>query len=429
MNLGSVDVTPHFLPLFDPDNEHYHKRYLTWYGGRGGMKSWQIARGLLIRGKREKKKILCTRELLNSISESVHATLQGQAERLGLVGFYDFKNNEIVGQNGTKFIFKGIKNNINSIKSFEDVDIVWNEEAESTSQRSIDVLYPTIRKPGSQIITSFNPKNATDPIYTETIVNFDPKESFLCKVSYLDNPWIDPEFVKRAEKIKAADRELYDHIYLGGLDTRHSGAVYGKQLARAREEQRITRCPYDPSSEVFTAWDLGYADATAIWFLQWVGRELRWIDYHENCGEQLDHYVKIVKSKPYNYSMHYLPHDGVAGNIRGDSVSSQLTSQGLRNTVLEREQDINPGIELLRQTISFSVFESSMTEGLKALEQYHYEWDEERGKFKDKPTHDWSSNGADAARYAARAAALAKSNFGKVKSLPLVKVNYSYMGA
>jgi phage terminase large subunit len=427
----NLEVTPHFLPLFDPGNEHYNKRYLSWYGGRGGMKSWQIGRGLLIRGKREPKKILCTREHLNSISESVYAVLEGQARILGLTGFYDFKNSEIVGQNGTKFIFKGIKQNIGSIKSFEDVDIVWNEEAEGTSQKSIDTLYPTIRKPGSQIITSFNPKNSTDPIYIETVINHDPSEAYLCKVSYLDNPWIDQEFIKRAEKIKATDLELYEHIYLGGLDNRNSGTVYGKQMSRARDERRITSVPYDPSCEVFTAWDLGFADATAIWWLQFVGRELRWIDYYENCGEQLDHYAKVIKSKPYNYlkNGHFLPHDGGAGNIRGDSVSAQLNSLGIQNQVLEREQDITPGIELLRQTIAFSVFDKEKcSQGIRALEHYHFLYDEERQRFKDKPNHDWSSNGADSGRYASRAAGIIKSNIGLTGPLPVLNFSRSYMG-
>lgn len=393
------------------------------------MKSWQIARGLLLRAKREKKKILCTREHLNSISESVHAVLEGQADKINISSFYDFKNNEIVGKNGSRFIFKGIKNNIASIKSFEDVDIVWNEEAENTSQRSIDILYPTIRKAGSQIITSFNTKNATDPIYIETVVNHDPTEAYLCKVSYLDNPWIDEAFVKRAEKVKDADLELYEHIYLGGLDIRHSGVVYGKQIAKAREEGRITHVPYDPSYEVFTAWDLGFADATSIWFLQYVGRELRWIDYYENTGEQIDHYVQIVKSKNYNYSMHFLPHDGAANNIRGGKISDQILHMGLKNYVLDRETDIAPGIELVRQAMSYSVFdETNCSDGIECLSHYHYEWDDERGKYKDKPKHDWSSNGADAARYAARAAAIVKSGLGVTKPVSFQKTyNQSYM--
>jgi hypothetical protein len=108
---------------------------------------------------------------------------------------------------------------------------------------------------------------------------------------------------------------------------------------------------------------------------------------------------------------HYLPHDGGHGNIRGESVSRQLDAMGLTNTVLPRETDINPGIELLRQTIQFSCFDTDKcADGLHALENYGYEWDEERGIFKSKPRHDWASHGASAARYAALAAAQIKGN-------------------
>ena len=92
-------------------------------------------------------------------------------------------------------------------------------------------------------------------------------------------------------KLKEIDIDAYNHVWLGDFDLRRNGAVYAKQMTKAREERRITVVPYDPSCEVFTAWDLGYGDATSIWWLQYVGRELRWLEYYENAGEQLDHYV------------------------------------------------------------------------------------------------------------------------------------------
>ncbi|MGL6009243.1 MAG: PBSX family phage terminase large subunit, partial [Culicoidibacterales bacterium] len=330
-----IQTTSQFEVLFDPSHPEYNKRYLTFYGGRGGRKSWEVARALLLRGMREKKLVLCTREHQNSINDSVKSLLENQARILGVESFYTFQDKRIIGKNGTEFIFKGIKHNIGSVKSFEGVDIVWNEEAEGTSQRSIDVLYPTIRKAGSQIITTFNPRSALDPIYLETIVNHDPVDSYLQYVSYLDNPWIDQAFVDRANKLKNSDIEAYNHIYLGHVDTRHTGSVYAKWIALAEQDGRVCNVPYDPSCEVFTAWDLGWGDSTAIWFLQFVGRELRWIDYYENNNQDLKHYVDIIKSKSYNYASrgHYLPHDGKHGNIRGASVEIQLKTMGLSNTV------------------------------------------------------------------------------------------------
>jgi hypothetical protein len=147
------------------------------------------------------------------------------------------------------------------------------------------------------------------------------------------------------------------------------------------------------------------------------------LEYYEGCGEQLDHYVSLVKSKNYNYSQHYLPHDGGHGNIRGESVSVQLAKMGLKNTVLDREADINVGIETLRQTLSYSVFDKDKcADGIKSLEAYSYKWNDEKMIFSPSPLHDWSSNAADAARYAAIAASLRKGGLIK-KSDPYKNSN------
>lgn len=422
--LTDIQIPKAFKGLFEP------KRYKVFYGGRGGGKSVAAANALLIKGMQKPTRVLCTRELQTSIADSVHRLLSDLIRKHGLEDFYEILQTTIRGKNGTEFLFKGLRHNITEIKGFEGVDLVWVEEAENISEMSWELLIPTIRKEGSEIWIILNPRNATDPTYQRFIAT--PHDDvMLKKVSWRDNQFF-PEVLRREmEKLKTRDPDAYAHIWEGELDTRRSGAVYAKQLSKAREDGRICRVPYDPVSEVFTAWDLGFGDATSIWWLQFVGRELRWIEYYENSGEQLDHYAKIVKSKPYNYSKHYIPHDGGHGNIRGDSVSRQLSLLGLPNIVLEREQDINPGIELLRQTIAFSVFDDkNCSEGIRCLENYAYKWDEERGVFKDKPTHDWSSNGADSARYAARAASQIKGSLSKADKLPVRSLQgaASYMG-
>lgn len=399
-------IPPAFKGLFTP------KRYKIYYGGRGGGKSQAVALALLAKGMQTPTRVLCTRELQISIADSVHRLLSDLIRKHHLEGFYEILQTTIRGKNGTEFLFKGLKHNITEIKGLEGIDLVWVEEAENISERSWELLIPTIRKDGSEIWIVLNPRNATDPTYRRFIAQ-QHDDVMACKVSWRDNPFFPDVLRKEMEKLQQIDPEAAAHIWEGELDTRRSGAVYAKQLSKAREEGRICRVPYDPSSEVFTAWDLGFGDATSIWWLQFVGRELRWLDYYENAGEQLGHYASIVKSKPYNYMKdgHFLPHDGGAGNIRGDSVRSQLDGMGLHNTVLTRETDINPGIELLRQTISYSVFDNENTnDGVHALDNYAYEWDDDRGVFKSKPKHDWASNGADAARYAARAAALIKGD-------------------
>ena len=424
--MQKIQIPDAFDGLFEP------KRYKVYYGGRGGAKSESICRALLIIGTQEKTRILCARELQGSIQDSVHKLLADIiASNPHLSDFYQVQKSVIIGKNGSEFIFKGLKHNVTEVKSMAGVDICFVEEAEKVSDQSWEVLIPTIRKENSEIWIGFNPKNITDPTYQRFVVNA-TDDMLVKKVSWRDNPFFPRVLNDERLRLKEQDEDAYNHIWEGEPDLRRNGAVYAKQILAAREEDRVTKVPYDPACEVFTAWDLGYGDATSIWWLQYVGRELRWLEYYENCGEQLDHYVQIVKSKPYNYSTHYLPHDGGHGNIRGESVSIQLNSMGLSNTVLERENDINAGIELVRQTLAFSVFDADKTSaGLNALEAYSYKWNEDRMTFSKTPLHDWSSNGADAARYAARAASMQKGGLVKTKD-PYARTSYSsggWMGA
>lgn len=388
-----------------------------------------------MRGQREMKKILCTREFQNSIDESVMAVLQSQASKLGLENFYEFQKTAIYGKNGTKFIFKGLRQNINSIKSFEDVDIVWNEEAQTTSQKSIDVLYPTIRKPGSQIITSYNTTYPTDPIYIETVTKHNPEDAYLCHVTYLDNPHIDEEFVRRAERIKQDDIESYNHIYLGEFDTRFSGAVYAKWMATLHTQGRIsTQVKHDPDYPVYTAWDLGYDDATSIIFYQLGSNEVFIIDYYESNMEDILHYCEVlygrkiiveerqletgdvlryslgeeipehVHRKDYRYHAHYGPHDAsykiqAAG---GRSIISQADKLGVKMFSIPATSMQN-NIEAFRETLPKCWVNADRCKDLvSALMHYHFDYDEDKKMFSKEPVHDWSSHAADAGELMAR---------------------------
>jgi len=405
------------------------QRYKVFYGGRGGAKSHNFARALLVQGLENKLDILCTREVQKTIKQSVHKLLSDVVKQHEIFDKnYIVQEQSIKSTNGGEIAFAGLRHNSDGLKSYEGFHRVWVEEAQAVSEKSWETLIPTIRADGSEIWASFNPKLASDPVYQRFIVD-PPHNALVKKVSYRDNPFFPDVLDIERLTLKEKDPEAYEHIWEGELDTRRSGAVYAKQIMKARDEKRICRVPYDPSSEVFTAWDLGFGDATSIWWLQFVGRELRWLKYYENSGKQLDHYVKAVKDQPYNYGTHFLPHDGGHGNIRGLSVTAQLKSMGLANRVLEREQNIVAGIELLRQTIDYSVFDhEGCKDGIHSLEHYAYEWDEDRNVFKNKPKHDWTSHASDAARYAAIATSFVKNAVGHKKVDMSVSVSGSYMG-
>ena len=144
--------------LFNPKNS----RYRVLYGGRGGAKSWGVARALLIKGAQAPLRILCAREFQTSIKDSVHKLLCDQIVDMGLAGFYEITEKSIKGKNGTEFFFVGLRNNVVNVKSIEGVDVCWVEEAQTVSRNSWNVLIPTIRKEQSEIWVTFNPELETD---------------------------------------------------------------------------------------------------------------------------------------------------------------------------------------------------------------------------------------------------------------------------
>jgi phage terminase large subunit len=154
--------------LFEPH------RYKILYGGRGSAKSWSVARALIAIAVQKPTRILCARELQNSISDSVIALLSDQIKAMGLESFFDVQRTAIYGLNGSEFSFVGLKHNVTSIKSFEGVDICWCEEGQAISKVSWETLIPTIRKPNSEIWVTFNPDLDTDETYKRLVVNPPP---------------------------------------------------------------------------------------------------------------------------------------------------------------------------------------------------------------------------------------------------------------
>ncbi|MBY0308966.1 MAG: PBSX family phage terminase large subunit, partial [Phycisphaerales bacterium] len=242
-------------------------RYKVLYGGRGGAKSWGIARALLILGAKKPLRILCAREFQDSIADSVHELLKSQIVALGLQAFYEVQKTKITGTNGTEFVFDGLRHNINSLKSFEGADIVWVEEANNVSKRSWDVLIPTIRKEGSEIWISFNPEMAEDETYKRFVMN-PPANAKVVKIGWRDNPWFPKVLMDELLDLKARDHNAYLNVWEGETVQVIDGAIYAKEIKAVLAEGRRTKVRYDPSRPVHTFWDLGRSDRTSIWFVQ-----------------------------------------------------------------------------------------------------------------------------------------------------------------
>ena len=293
--------------LFQPS------RYKFIRGGRGSGKSWSIARALLIIGASKCTRVLCTREIQKSIKQSVHQLLRDQIENLGLQSFYQVLETEIRGKNGTQFFFSGLSDQTaDSIKSFEGCDIVWNEEGQTTTARSWRILVPTIRKPGSEIWTSYNPELETDETHQMAVVRPAP-DTISVLVNYSDNPWFPA--VLEQERIHAKSTmkpEDYNHIWEGECKPAVEGAIYFDEVAAAEREGRFTRVAYDPLLKVHTIWDLGFADSMSIIVVQRLSSEIRIIDYIEDTHRTLPDYIRELTQKNLNWGNDYLPHDGFA---------------------------------------------------------------------------------------------------------------------
>lgn len=206
-----IQLPIEFKQLFEKDWRH-----IVYYGGRGALKSHSVARALLIRAEEEKLRILCTRELQRSIKDSVHKLLSDLIAEYELEDFVVLRETIVNKRTGSEFIFRGIRNNTTEIKSTEGVDICWSEEAHAMSEESIDILTPTIRKPGSQLIWTFNRMTELDPVYVKLVMNKAPN-TYAAKVNYdiAERLGWFPKVLKDEMEADKANPATYAHKWLG----------------------------------------------------------------------------------------------------------------------------------------------------------------------------------------------------------------------
>lgn len=283
-----LSFAPKFKPLFQP------KRYKTFHGGRGGAKSWAAARALVIMAASNKLRILCTREVQNSIKDSVHKLLKDQIEMLGLNPWFRITNESITSASGSEFLFKGLRFDPLGIKSTEGVDICWVEEAQSVSSDSWAILIPTIRKEGSEIWVTFNPGEEQDPTYQRFIVN-PPDDSITVEVNYYDNPYLPDTLRKEMEYCKRVDYEAYEHIWLGKPKSISDSVIF-------RNRYRVEAFPDDlwlQADRLFFGADFGFAnDPSTLIRMFMLGTRL-YIEYEAyGVGVELDEMPQFYDSIP-----------------------------------------------------------------------------------------------------------------------------------
>lgn len=374
-------------------------RYKVAYGGRGGAKSWGIARALLILAAKKPLRILCAREFMTSMKDSVHKLLCDQIESLGLLGFYEITQSTIRGKNGSEFAFVGLKNNVANVKSYEGVSICWVEEAQSVSRLSWNTLIPTIRKEKSEIWISFNPELESDETYQRFVLN-PPANSKVVKINWSDNPWFPETLQLEKDALKARDIEAYNTVWEGLCRQTVDGAVFAREVQMAELEDRITKVAYDPTKPVHAVFDLGWSDATAIWFVQFIGMETRLIRYLEDSQKTISEYLAKLQTYGYVYDTLWLPHDAENRTLvaNGRSIDQIVRAAGYKTKILPRVPIVD-SINAARTLFRNCWFDrENCYDGLQCLRHYRYEVDPDTKAFSKTPVHDQYSHGADAFR-------------------------------
>jgi len=375
-------------------------RYKVLYGGRGGAKSWGIARALLIKAAKEPLRILCAREFQTSIQQSVHKLLSDQIIAMNLQGFYKVTQTEIRGTNGSEFSFAGLRNNVTNIKSFEGVDICWVEEAQSVSKLSWNVLIPTIRKEGSEIWISFNPELETDETYQRFVLN-PPEDCIIIKINWSDNPWFPETLRLEKDALKMRDINAYNMVWEGLCKQSVDGAVFAREMQMAELNGRITKVNYDPMKPVHVVFDLGWSDATAMWFIQFIGMETRIIRYVEDSQQTMSYYLAKLQTYGYIYDTLWLPHDAENKTLAaaGRTIEEIVRNAGFKTRIIGKVPIVD-SINAARSIFANCWFDrENCSDGLNCLRHYRYDVDPDTKQFSKTPVHDMYSHGADAFRY------------------------------
>lgn len=398
-----------FVPLLEP------ARYKGAHGGRGSGKSHFFAEMLIEDSLYEPGasggeglRSVCIREVQKDLSQSSKALLESKLAKFSLGSVDGFKvYSDVISTPGDGIIiFKGMNDyTADSVKSLEGFKRAWWEEAQTATQRSLKLLRPTLRAPGSQLLFGWNPRFATDPIERLLRGAELPTDCKVVQVNWKDNPWFTAELEQERQDCLRMDPENYEHIWEGAYETVKEGAYYAKELIKAKQDGRIGPVAADPVLTLRAYVDIGgtgkNADSFALWVVQFVGLQIRVLDYYEAQGQPMAAHVNWLRGKGYTPDrlQIWLPHDGNTGDkVFSVTPASALQEAGYAVTVIPNQGRgaAMKRVEATRRLFENIWFDEAKTEpGRDALGWYHAKRDEQRG-IDLGPEHDWSSHASDA---------------------------------
>jgi phage terminase large subunit len=348
--------------------------------------------------------ILCGRQFMNSLADSsleeIKAGIESEA---WLRPHFEIGDRYVKTRCGRiSYSFVGLDRNINSIKSKARIKLAWIDEAEPVTEDAWVKLIPTLREEDSELWVTWNPERKVSPTNKRFHDTDDPRAKIV-EMNWRDNPWF-PEILERARQRDQRERpDQYDHIWEGAFVTVAEGAYYARHLTEARHQGRIGNLAADPLMTTRAVWDIGgtgaKADATAIWIVQYIGREIRFLDYYEAVGQPLATHVAWLRANGYESALCVLPHDGAAHEkVIHTTYEGALRSAGFNVKVVPNQGAgaAMARVEAARRLFPQMWFDKARCEaGLEAIGWYHEKRDAERNVGLG-PSHDWSSHGADA---------------------------------
>jgi phage terminase large subunit len=397
LSILRIETPRVFAPLLEP------ARYKGAYGGRGSGKSHFFGELLVEECQAEKGTLaVCIREVQKTLAQSSKRLIEAKIQSLGVGQGFKVFTDKIQTPGDGIIIFQGMQDHTaESIKSLEGFRIADVEEAQTLSARSLTLLRPTIRAPGSQIWFRWNPRRKVDAV-DDFLRARKPDGSVVVEANWKDNPFWTPELEAERKLDLELYPERYEHIWEGAYATAFEGAYFAKLLTQAQAQGRIGRVAADPLLPIRVFIDIGgagaLADAFTMWVVQWVGQEIRVLDYYESIGQVLAYHVAWLRKRGYENGILYLPHDGInANNITGKRYEDHLREAGFDVIVIPNQGKGAAAmrIEAVRRLGPQMWFNEETTEpGRDALGFYHEKKDEARNVGLG-PEHDWSSHAAD----------------------------------
>ena len=400
MSVLDIPTAEAFAPLIEPG------RYKAAWGGRGSGKSQFFADQIVSMAFRKPGfRALCCREVQKSLKESAKRLIELKIQAHGLGKKFDVQESQIKTPGGGLIVFAGLQDHTSeSIKSYEGFDVAWVEEAQTVSPRSLNLLRPTIRAPGSELWFSWNPRMKTDAVDQMLRGDELPTGATVVRANWDANPWFPAELEQERLDCLRQQPDQYAHIWEGDYVTVADGAYFARHLAEAREQKRISRVAADPLLTIRLFFDIGgtgaKADACSIWAAQFSGQSINWLDYYEAVGQPLATHVNWLRAQGYtpDRAQIWLPHDGATQDkVYSVSYESALRDAGYNVTVVPNQGRgaATMRIEAARRLFARMWFDEARCKGgLDAIGWYHEKRDEARG-IGLGPEHDWASHGAD----------------------------------